>query len=71
VKIAEVEVEKSGRMPITLMVKMPIGYNLETNIAPVVESTLIRSLPEIPAYFHVLAYVPQLRVAENGVIGKF
>jgi hypothetical protein len=24
-----------------------------------------------PAYVHVVAYVPQLRVAEKGVIGRF
>ena len=59
---------------------MPIGFNFETNIEPVAESTLMRSLPatrkcpkelSTPEYFHLVAYVPQLRVAENGVIGKF
>ena len=52
----------------------------ETNIAPVAELTLIRSVAatsecpselSTPVYYHVLAYVPQLRVAENGVIRRF
>ena len=59
---------------------MPIGFDLETNIEPVAELTLIKSVAatsecpselSTPAYFHVVAYVPQLRVAENGVIGRF
>jgi hypothetical protein len=59
---------------------VPIGFDLETNIEPVAELTLMRSVattsecPSVlstPAYVHVLAYVPQLRVAENGVIGRF
>ena len=59
---------------------MPIGFDLETNIEPVAELTLMRSVAatsecpselSTPAYVHVLAYVPQLRVAENGVIGRF
>ena len=59
---------------------MPIGFDLETNIEPVAELTLIKSVAatsecpfelSTPEYVHVLAYVPQLRVAENGVIGRF
>ena len=59
---------------------MPIGFDLETNIEPVAGLTLMRSVAttskcpselSTPAYVHVLAYVPQLRVAENGVIGRF
>jgi hypothetical protein len=59
---------------------VPIGFDLETNIEPVAELTLIKSVAatskcsselSTPAYFHVVAYVPQLRVAENGVIGRF
>ena len=58
---------------------MPFGFNLETNISPVAESILMRSLTassecplelSTPAYFHVVAYEPQLRVAENGVIAR-
>ena len=57
---------------------MPIGFDLEMNIEPVAELTLIRSFASTsecsselstPVYVHVVAYDPQLRVAENGVIG--
>ena len=59
---------------------MPIGFDLETNIEPVAEFTLMRSVAvtsecpselSIPVYVQVVAYVPQLRVAENGVIARF
>jgi hypothetical protein len=59
---------------------VPIGFDLETNIEPVAELTLMRSVAttsecpselSTPEYVHVLAYAPQLRVAENGVIGRF
>ena len=43
--IADVEVKKLGRVPITLIVYNPIGFSLETNISPVAESTLIKSIP--------------------------
>jgi hypothetical protein len=74
---AEVEVAKSGRVPITLMVYVPIGLNYETIIAPVSGSILMKSVPisrkcpselSTPAYVHAVPYVPQLSVAENGVI---
>jgi hypothetical protein len=54
---------------------VPIGFNEDTNIAPVVESILMRSVAatsecpselSTPVYFH-----PHFRVAENGVIGRF
>jgi hypothetical protein len=78
VNIAEVEVTRSERVPITLMVYVPTGFEEETNIAPVAELTLMRSIVSTsecplelsrPEYDHVKAYVPQL--AEKGVIGKF
>jgi GTP cyclohydrolase I len=59
---------------------VPIGFDLETNIEPVAELTLMRSVAatsecpselSTPVYVHVVAYVPQLRVAENGVIRRF
>ena len=42
--IAEVEVAKSGRVPITLMMQVPIRFYLETNIEPVVGLTLMKSV---------------------------
>jgi hypothetical protein len=45
VKIAEVVVTKSGRVPITFTVYVPAGFYYETVIFPVVESTLIKSVP--------------------------
>ena len=45
VNIACVYVTKSGRVPLTLTLQVPNGLNFETNIAPEVESTLIRSVP--------------------------
>ena len=62
------------------MVQVPIGFELETNIEPVAELTLMRSVSatsecpselSTPVYVHVVAYDPQLRLAENGVIGRF
>jgi hypothetical protein len=59
---------------------VPIGFDLETNIEPVAELTLMRSVASFikcPSelstlvYVHVVAYDPQLIVAENGVIGRF
>ena len=59
---------------------MPIGFELETNIEPVAELTLMRSVSatsecpselSTPVYVHVVAYDPQLRLAENGVIARF
>jgi hypothetical protein len=59
---------------------VPIGFDLETNIEPVAELILIKSVAansgcpselSTPAYVHVVAYAPQLREAENAVIGKF
>ena len=79
VNIAEVLVIRSGRMPITFMVQVPAGFNEDTYITPVVESTLMRSVSatsecpselSTPVYIHVVAYVPQFRVAENAVIGR-
>jgi hypothetical protein len=58
---------------------MPAGFDLETIIEPVPESTLIKSVfatsacpseSSTPVYVHVLGYDPQLRVAENGDIGR-
>ncbi len=58
---------------------MPTGFDYETNIAPVAELTLMRSVAgasgvpldlSTPAYDQVVAYAPHLRVAENGVIGR-
>ena len=52
----------------------------ETNIAPVAELTLIRSVAatsecpselSTPVYFHVVENVPHFRVAEKAVIGRF
>jgi hypothetical protein len=43
---AEVEVAKSGRVPITLMVYVPIGFNYETIIEPVSGSILMKSVPK-------------------------
>ena len=80
VNIAEVVVTRSGRVPITLMQQVPNGFKVETNIAPVAELTLMRSVAASrecpselskPEYFHVFAYIPQLTVAEKGVIGRF
>ena len=59
---------------------MPLGFNFKTYIDPVVESTLMRSVSLInkwsselskPAYVQVLAYDPQFRFAEKGVIGNW
>jgi hypothetical protein len=59
---------------------VPLGFYLETNIEPVAESTLMRSVAAIsecpselskPAYVHAVADAPQETVAENGVIGRF
>jgi hypothetical protein len=59
---------------------VPIGFDLETIIEPVTELILMRSVAATsecpselskPVYFHVLEYDPQLRVAKNGVIGRF
>jgi hypothetical protein len=59
---------------------VPIGFDLETNIEPVTELILMRSVASsskcpselsTPVYVQVVSNVPQLRVAENGVIGKF
>jgi hypothetical protein len=80
VKISEVVDTRSGSFPITLIVHVAIGFDLETHIEPVVESTLMRSLVltskfpfelSTPEYVHVVEFEPQLRVAENGVIGIF
>ena len=59
---------------------MPAGLDEETNIAPVAELTLIRSVAatsecpselSTPVYFHVVENVPHFRVAEKAVIGRF
>ncbi len=59
---------------------MPAGLFLETNIEPVIGLTLMRwvvefrGLPSVsltPVNVHVVAYDPQLRVAENGFIGNY
>jgi hypothetical protein len=80
VKISEVVDTRSGSFPITLMVYVAIGFDLETHIEPVTESTLMRSLVltsefplelSTPVYVHVVANEPQLGIAENGVIGIF
>jgi hypothetical protein len=56
---------------------LPSGFDLEMNIAPVAELTLMWSVASTsgisfelltPAYVHLISYVPQLSVAENGVI---
>jgi hypothetical protein len=76
---AEVEVPKSGRVPITLMEYTPIGLNIEIIIEPVSELTFMKSVSmlskwpselSIPVYFHLLAYEPQLLIAEKGLILK-
>jgi hypothetical protein len=64
VKISEYVEKRSGRVPITLTKYVPFDFNEETNIAPVFESTLIRSVAELsecpselskPAYVQVVA----------------
>jgi hypothetical protein len=59
---------------------LPIGLDLETNIEPVAGLTLMRSVAatsgcpselSTPVYVHFVVNVPQLRVAENGVIAIF
>ena len=79
VNIAEFDVW-SGSVPTILTLYVPIGLELDTKIAPVNWLTPIRSLAWLrvfplvllyPVYVQVLANVPQLTVAENGVIAKF
>jgi hypothetical protein len=48
-KLAEVVVTRSGRVPITFTVYVPTGFNYETKILPVAESTLIKSVPATKA----------------------
>jgi hypothetical protein len=64
VKISEVFVTRSGRVPITFTVYVPKGFNYETVMFPVAESTLIRSVSatkacpselSTPLYFQVFA----------------
>ena len=78
VKIAELVVY-SGRVPTILTSYEPRGLDFDTKIAPVAESTPMRSVAwsrafpsELlyPIYVQVLAYDPQFRVAENGVMEK-
>ena len=79
VNIAYVLVAKSGRVPFTLITQVPAGFDYKTNILPSTGFTPIRSIAgsrgspsefQTPEYFQVLAYEPQLRVAENGDIGN-
>ena len=67
-KIAEVVVTRSGRVPITFTVYVPTGFDYLTIIVPDVESTLIKSVPatkacpselSTPLYVHVFAKEPQ------------
>jgi hypothetical protein len=44
VKTAEFDDTRSGRVPITFTVYVPAGFDFETKIVPVDESTLIRSV---------------------------
>ena len=55
VKIAEVVVTRSGRVPITFTVYIPTGFDYETKILPVSELTLIRSVPSTKACPSVLS----------------
>ncbi len=72
VNISKDVVTRSGRVPTTLIEYVPFGFIFETNIAPVVELTLIKSVADTslwpselskPEYFHVLEYDPQLTTA--------
>ena len=80
VKIYDVVVYRSGRVPITFILQDPAGFEIKTLILPVNESTLIKSVAALsvfpfktltPVYDHVLVYDPHITDAEKGVIAKF
>ena len=69
---------ESGSTPIIFTKKVPKGFIWATPISPVLEFTLIKSFSKFracpssgstPEYFQI--QLPQLGVAENGVIFKY
>lgn len=78
-KTCDVVVQESERVPIIFIWYVPAGFESETKIEPVNESTLIRSdaaksvcpsTRSTPVYVHVVVYDPHNTDAENGVIDK-
>jgi hypothetical protein len=80
VKVSNVVVVKSGRVPMILILYVPGGFIRATVIAPELDviyisfvaiSNTCPSAKSTPVYVHVFSKDPQLTVAENGVIAKF
>jgi hypothetical protein len=56
VNIYDVVVAKSGRLPNTFTVYVPAGLNYDTNIFPLVGSTLIKSVDKTSLFPFKLSY---------------
>lgn len=70
VKVEDVVVTRSGRVPTKLIEQVPAGFIELTMILPVVGLTVIKGSIVEAEQVQVFDRVPQFTVAENGVMSN-